>query len=51
MDLPKTREEFEDRAALLHFTKEMEQYLIIKRSFKGLDGKKKRSEKLAGQEA
>ena len=35
MDLPKTREEFEARAALLHFVKEMEQYLIIKSSFKG----------------
>ncbi|KIQ93196.1 putative membrane protein [Anoxybacillus thermarum] len=30
MPLPKTREEFEQRAALLHFVKEMEQYLIIK---------------------
>ncbi|ASA95548.1 MULTISPECIES: aromatic acid exporter family protein [Anoxybacillus] len=30
MPLPKTREEFEERAALLHFVKEMEQYLIIK---------------------
>lgn len=40
MDLPNTREEFEVRAALLHFVKEMEQYLIIKSSFKGLkDGK------------
>ncbi|MBU8770529.1 aromatic acid exporter family protein [Cytobacillus oceanisediminis] len=36
MELPKTREEFEARAALLHFVKEMEQYLIIKSSFKGL---------------
>lgn len=41
MDLPKTREEFEIRAALLHFIKEMEQYLMIKRGFKGLDTKKK----------
>nr|WP_295974175.1 aromatic acid exporter family protein [uncultured Bacillus sp.] len=40
MELPKTREEFEIRAALLHFIKEMEQYLIIKRAFKGLDEKK-----------
>ncbi|KAF0824720.1 aromatic acid exporter family protein [Cytobacillus firmus] len=39
MDLPKTREEFEARAALLHFVKEMEQYLIIKSSFKGLKDK------------
>ncbi|GLB58113.1 aromatic acid exporter family protein [Cytobacillus sp. NCCP-133] len=36
MELPKTREEFEARAALLHFVKEMERYLIIKSSFKGL---------------
>ena len=33
MELPKTREEFEERAALLHFVKEMEQYLIIKSQF------------------
>lgn len=37
MDLPKTREEFEVRAALLHFVNEMEQYLLLKRSFKGLN--------------
>lgn len=37
MDLPKTREEFEARAALLHFVNEMEQYLLLKRSFKGLN--------------
>jgi uncharacterized membrane protein YgaE (UPF0421/DUF939 family) len=36
MELPKTREEFEARAALLHFMNEMEQYLLLKRSFKGL---------------
>jgi uncharacterized membrane protein YgaE (UPF0421/DUF939 family) len=41
MELPKTREEFEIRAALLHFIKEMEQYLLIKREFKGLDTRKK----------
>ena len=34
MDLPDTREEFEARAALLLFLKEMEQYLQIKRSFR-----------------
>jgi uncharacterized membrane protein YgaE (UPF0421/DUF939 family) len=38
MDLPKTREEFENRAALLQLTNEMHMYLIIKSSFKG--GKK-----------
>lgn len=37
MDLPKSREEFETRAALFQFIKEMEQYLIIKRAFKGLN--------------
>ncbi|PGT87679.1 MULTISPECIES: aromatic acid exporter family protein [Bacillaceae] len=37
MDLPKTREEFEARAALLHFIKEMEQYLVIKSQFKGME--------------
>lgn len=36
MELPKTRIEFEARAALLHFVNEMEQYLLLKRSFKGL---------------
>lgn len=37
MDLPKTREEFEARAALLHFIREMEQYLVIKSQFKGME--------------
>lgn len=39
MELPKTREEFEARAALPHFVKEMEQYLIIKSSFRGIKDK------------
>ncbi|MFC4182102.1 aromatic acid exporter family protein [Saccharococcus thermophilus] len=34
MPLPKTREEFEERAALLHLVKELEQYLIIKSQFR-----------------
>jgi uncharacterized membrane protein YgaE (UPF0421/DUF939 family) len=34
MDLPKTREEFEARAALFQFLREMEDYLIIKSTFK-----------------
>jgi uncharacterized membrane protein YgaE (UPF0421/DUF939 family) len=34
MELPKTREEFETRAALLQLTNEMHMYLIIKSSFK-----------------
>jgi uncharacterized membrane protein YgaE (UPF0421/DUF939 family) len=36
MDLPKTREEFEARAALLQLVNEMNDYLVIKSSFKGL---------------
>ncbi|WP_078545878.1 aromatic acid exporter family protein [Litchfieldia alkalitelluris] len=36
MELPLTREEFEARAALLQFLKEMEHYLMIKQSFMGL---------------
>ncbi|WP_223591513.1 aromatic acid exporter family protein [Neobacillus bataviensis] len=36
MELPKTREEFETRAALLQLVKEMNNYLIIKSSFKGM---------------
>lgn len=39
MEMPKTREEFEARSALLHFVNEMEQYLIIKSTFKGLNNK------------
>jgi uncharacterized membrane protein YgaE (UPF0421/DUF939 family) len=45
MDLPKSREEFEIRAALLHFVNEMEQYLIIKSSFKGIKKQPKVYEK------
>ncbi|MDQ0269364.1 aromatic acid exporter family protein [Cytobacillus purgationiresistens] len=41
MELPKTREEFEARADLLYFTKEMEEYLIIKSNFIGLKGARK----------
>ncbi|MGM7635470.1 aromatic acid exporter family protein [Bacillus sp. Hm123] len=41
MDLPTTREEFETRAALFQFVQEMEQYLLIKSSFKGLKKRKK----------
>lgn len=33
MELPRTRKEFEVRADLLHFVKEMEQYFIIKSTF------------------
>lgn len=36
MELPVTRKEFESRAALLQLMKEMEQYLQLKLSFKGL---------------
>ncbi|MGR3764943.1 aromatic acid exporter family protein [Rossellomorea sp. NS-SX7] len=41
MDLPKTREEFEVRAALYQFVQEMEQYLLIKSSFKGIQKNEK----------
>ncbi|MFB6465896.1 aromatic acid exporter family protein [Cytobacillus sp. Hz8] len=41
MDLPVTREEFETRAALLHFVGEMEEYLIIKSNFYRIDHDKK----------
>ncbi|HZG71050.1 MAG TPA: aromatic acid exporter family protein [Chondromyces sp.] len=40
MELPKTREEFEARAALFQFLREMERYLHIKSSFKGLKTKR-----------
>lgn len=36
MPLPETREEFETRASLVHLTKELEQYLILKSDFVGL---------------
>lgn len=36
MPLPQTREEFEARAALFHFLREMEQYLQLKNSFSGI---------------
>lgn len=36
MPLPKTREEFEARAALLQFVREMERYLLIKARFRGM---------------
>ncbi|MBA2873373.1 aromatic acid exporter family protein [Thermaerobacillus caldiproteolyticus] len=45
LPLPKTREEFEERAALLYLMKELEQYLIIKSQF-GTEGRKKRKNKL-----
>lgn len=41
MELPVTREEFESRASLLQLMKEMEAYLQIKRSFRGLPVRKK----------
>lgn len=48
MELPKTREEFEARAALLHFVNEMEQFLLLKRSFKGMNtGKDKNDSAVA----
>ncbi|MBN6888790.1 uncharacterized membrane protein YgaE (UPF0421/DUF939 family) [Cytobacillus horneckiae] len=51
MELPKTREEFEARADLLYFTKEMEEYLIIKSKFAGLKGSRKMNQtKAAGEQ-
>lgn len=47
MEMPKSREEFEVRAALFHFTNEMERYLIIKSTFKGLPSKQKMNRKKA----
>lgn len=46
MELPVTREEFESRAALLQLMKEIEKYLQLKHSFKGLPEPKKQHEKL-----
>lgn len=40
--LPKTRQEFEARAALLQLVNEMERYLILKSTFKGLTKSPKR---------
>ena len=40
MDLPRRREEFEVRAALYRFVREMEQYLLIKSSYKGFSAKR-----------
>jgi uncharacterized membrane protein YgaE (UPF0421/DUF939 family) len=45
MELPQSREEFEARAALFQFVNEMEQYLLIKSSFKGIRKKKKNGKK------
>ena len=45
MELPKTREEFEVRAALLQLTKELELYLVLKQSFKKLKKEKKQYKK------
>jgi len=43
MDLPKTREEFEVRAALIQLVNEMNQYLILKSSFKTIKGNKRKN--------
>ncbi|HWO76195.1 MAG TPA: aromatic acid exporter family protein [Bacillus sp. (in: firmicutes)] len=47
MELPKSRQELEEHAALLNFVREMEQYLQIKSHFKGLydPGQKMRRKK------
>jgi uncharacterized membrane protein YgaE (UPF0421/DUF939 family) len=40
MPLPKSREEFESRAALFQIVKEIEEYLVIKSAFKGIERKR-----------
>ena len=50
MDLQKTRENFEIRAALFHLINEMEQYLLVKRSFKGIYKQNNRNEKLVSED-
>ncbi|WP_077213907.1 aromatic acid exporter family protein [Bacillus dakarensis] len=45
MPLPKTREEFEVRASLLQLTKEIELYLVLKKSFKNLKKEQKQYKK------
>lgn len=50
MPLPQTREEFEARADLLYFIKEMEEYLYIKSQFTGLKGSKSLYQNLADGE-
>ncbi|PLS15335.1 hypothetical protein CVD28_23705 [Bacillus sp. M6-12] len=48
MDLPKTREEFESRAALLQLMKEIEEYLNIKNSSKQFPASRERMKRKAG---
>ncbi|RDU35197.1 aromatic acid exporter family protein [Neobacillus piezotolerans] len=43
MELPKTREEFVARAALVQLGNEFEDYLLIKSSFKGIRGPEKKN--------
>lgn len=45
MELPKSREEFEARAGLLQLVIEMERYLAIKSSFKGIKNLEKRNDR------
>ncbi|ALC90018.1 hypothetical protein AM500_09680 [Bacillus sp. FJAT-18017] len=42
MELPRTRDEFEARASLFQMLNELEQYLLIKSSFKGLKQPRKK---------
>ncbi|PPA71345.1 aromatic acid exporter family protein [Jeotgalibacillus proteolyticus] len=44
MEMPKNREEFETRAALYQFIREMEEYLQLKQSFRGLPQKNELAE-------
>lgn len=43
MPMPKEREEFETRAALFQFIREMEEYLQIKQSFRGIPSSKRQA--------
>ncbi|TFE03165.1 aromatic acid exporter family protein [Jeotgalibacillus salarius] len=43
MPMPKEREEFETRAALFQFIREMEEYLQLKQSFRGIPSSKRRA--------
>lgn len=43
MELPKTREEFVARAALVQMSNELEDYLLIKSSFKGIRRREKKN--------
>ncbi|MGM9923890.1 MAG: aromatic acid exporter family protein [Bacillus sp. (in: firmicutes)] len=45
MDLPKTREEFDNQVAMMDTIKELEKYLVLKSVYKGFSRKKQRMKK------